>query len=101
MAMVRTICAALAGLSVLAACATVPQDAEPPVSGEGPCDASAAQDLVGQRATQNLAAEAMELSGAREFRWIPPNSAVTMDYRSTRLNVEYDENTVVTAIRCG
>ncbi len=43
----------------------------------------------------------MELSGAREFRWIPPNSAVTMDYRSTRLNVEYDENTVVTAIRCG
>ncbi len=84
------------------ACAgTVSEADTPPVAGEGPCDAVPAQALVGQPASQTLGAETMRLSGATEFRWIPPDSAVTMDYRSTRLNVEYDRSNVVTAIRCG
>ena len=76
-------------------------ESPPPAAGEGPCNAGAAQALVGASASQQLGADAMQRSGAREFRWIPPNSAVTMDYRPTRLNVEYDEAGTVTAIRCG
>ncbi len=84
------------------ACAGTMSEADtPPVAGGGPCDAVPAQALVGQPATQTLGAEAVRLSGATEFRWIPPDSAVTMDYRPTRLNVEYDQSNMVTAIRCG
>jgi hypothetical protein len=43
----------------------------------------------------------MRLSGGRELRWIAPNSSVTMDFRPTRLNIEYDETRNVTALRCG
>lgn len=96
--------ASAAILITLGACATAPDDAPdaaPPMAGGGPCDADAAQSLVGQPASRELAATAMRLSGARELRWIPPNSAVTMDYRPTRLNIEYDESSVVAAIRCG
>lgn len=83
----------------IAGCVTSP--AVPPASGAGPCNAAAAQHLVGETATQNLASAAMQVTGAREFRWIPEGSAVTMDYRPTRLNIEYDGNSTVTAIRCG
>lgn len=88
------------GLAVIVAgCAT--SSAVPPASGTGPCTAAAAQHLVGEMATQNLASTAMQVSGAREFRWIPEGSAVTMDYRPTRLNIEFDSNSTITAIRCG
>ena len=91
--------AALLGAGLVAACATMA--GEPPAAGVGPCDASAAQELVGEPASQELAAEAMRLSGAQSFRWIPEGSAVTMDYRPDRLNVEYNRDNVVTEIRCG
>jgi hypothetical protein len=73
----------------------------PRPAGEGPCDAALAQGLIGQQISESLGAEAMRLSGARELRWIAPNSAVTMDFRPTRLNIEYDEDRAVAAIRCG
>lgn len=99
--MIRASVAGFLALASVAACATLSDEDAPPMAGDGPCDANRAQGLVGQSASQSLASEAMRLSGAREFRWIPPNSAVTMDYRPTRLNVEYDEASRVTAIRCG
>ena len=37
----------------------------------------------------------------RPLRIIPPNSAVTMDYRAERLNVDIDENGLVVRIWCG
>ena len=75
--------------------------AEQPVAGSGQCNAAAAQYLIGETATQDLASTAMQVTGARELRWIPENSAVTMDYRPTRLNIELDGHSNVTAIRCG
>lgn len=85
--------------AIVAGCATSP--GEPPMAGTGACDATAAQHFVGDAATQSLAASALQLTGARELRWIPENSAVTMDYRADRLNIEFDSNRTVTAIRCG
>lgn len=85
--------------SIATGCATA--STEPPVTGAGPCDAAAAQYLIGETATQTLAATALQVTGARDFRWIPENSSVTMDYRPTRLNIEFNGNRAVTAIRCG
>ncbi len=88
-----------AAFILTAACATT-TDA-PPMAGAGDCDAGAVQELVGQGVTQALGAAAMRASGADVLRWIPPNSAVTMDYRPDRLNISYDDDSVVTEIDCG
>src|SRR3546814_840764 len=76
-------------------------DGSPPAMGVGECDADAAQGLVGQMATAELGAEALRLSGARALRWIQPGQAVTMDYRTDRLNIKLDAQNRVEAITCG
>ena len=102
MAMTRILVTMLTTGAATAACATMSAgDGEPPVAGAGPCEADQAARLIGERASQPLAVDAINLTFAREFRWIPPNSAVTMDYRPGRLNIEYDEDGIVTDIRCG
>lgn len=55
----------------------------------------------GETVTQDLGASAIRLTGAEMLRWIPPNRAVAMDYRPNRLNIKYNENSAMTAIRCG
>lgn len=94
--------AGISGLMTLSACATA-GDSEPvvPPLGTATCNADPVQDLLGQTANQELAASAMVRSGAQTLRWIPPNSAVTMDFRPERLNISFDENSIVTDINCG
>ena len=73
-----------------------------PVAASNPgCEASAANGLIGREASQELAAEALRLTGARGVRWKPPGAIVTMDYRPDRLNISLDERNVVTAFDCG
>jgi hypothetical protein len=43
----------------------------------------------------------MTVSGAKALRWGPPRSAMTMDFRSDRLTVAYDDAMTVTSARCG
>jgi hypothetical protein len=73
--------------------------APPPVPGA--CDAARAQGLIGRASSAQLGTEALRLTGARSLRWIAPNSAVTMDYREDRLNIETDVQSRVRSIRCG
>lgn len=96
--------AILAMPAILAACATTAMDdgdnmkfREP----GGTCDAAPAQSYIGQRATADLGGEALRLTGASSLRWVPPRSAVTMDFREDRLNIEYDDDYKITRIRCG
>lgn len=88
-----------------AACATTPVAEETPreieAGRDGQCHAERAQQYLGETATASLGATLLERTEARSLRWIPPRSAVTMDYRPDRLNVEYDDAMVITAIRCG
>ena len=65
------------------------------------CDAAFAQYAVSRKASTALAQELMEKSGASVLRWIPPRTAVTMDYSSVRLNISYDDNMVINRISCG
>ena len=90
----------------LAACitaqTTMPPEPEERVQGEGgTCTAAPAQALIGQTATQELAARALQLTTATAFRWAPPDSMQTMDYRQDRVTVHYDRAMRVTRIVCG
>jgi hypothetical protein len=65
------------------------------------CDASAAQYAVGQKTSVALAQQLMAKARASVLRWMPPRSAVTMDYSPMRLNISYDDAMVIDRITCG
>jgi len=88
----------LAMIAVLALAACMPEDGDEAEPGAVECGAAAFQHLVGQPVTPN---EAEIGSGDRPVRIIPPGTAVTMDHRPDRLNVDLDENDVITRIWCG
>lgn len=89
----------LAALLLGGCVAAVP--VEVPVGGGGTCDASKVQSLVGQVLTEEMQRSALATSGSRSLRVIPPNTAVTMDYRADRLNIETDAAGKVTGVKCG
>ncbi len=104
----RATAALLAAMLALAGCAA--SDAPPPAEPAAPpaaapaeatCDASMLTDLVGQTASEALAADAMKRSGSRSMRWLSPGMAVTMDFRADRLNIELDAKNKVVSSRCG
>ncbi len=65
------------------------------------CNADRVQPLVGREAKPQVIERAKQRSGARTVRVIKPGMAVTMDYRSDRLNVELDDVNTIKALRCG
>ena len=42
----------------------------------------------------------LKATGARHLRWVPPRTAVTMDFRADRLTVSYDDNMVIERVSC-
>lgn len=98
----RTPALMVAMATALSACATVPADGESPsreLAGE--CDASGVQEHVGHTASAQAGATLLRLTGARTLRWVPPRTAVTMDFRADRLTVSYNDNMVIERISCG
>ena len=86
----------------MTACATTPADGSPArPDPTAQCDASDAQGMLGQRATAATGAELLRVTGASELRWVPPRTAVTMDFRAYRLTVSYDDNMIIERIACG
>lgn len=97
----RTLMAAAAAGLALAGCMTTETEKAAGDDVRYACDAGRAQGLVGQAATQALGAEAVRAAGARTLRWIAPGQAVTMDYRTDRLNLHLDAQNRVTRVACG
>lgn len=90
------------GLPLLAACAPSPMTDEPAMpAASGHCDAAPVQRLIGQRLTDDIAALALSLSGARHLRIAAPDSALTMDYREDRLTIAHDRNQIIERLTCG
>ncbi|WP_373491378.1 I78 family peptidase inhibitor [Parasphingorhabdus sp.] len=86
----------------LSACATDgTESALPPPPPGTACDASGLQDHIGHVVSAKSGETLLDLSGARVLRWVPPRTAVTMDYRDDRLTVSYDDDMVITRISCG
>jgi hypothetical protein len=65
------------------------------------CNAAAARGLAGRTATEELAAEALALTGARQTRTITPGMMVTMDYSPDRLNIHVGPDGRVERLVCG
>jgi len=89
---------------MIAGCAAVPPDREPPPAagnGERACIAEGLESLLGRPASEALGAEALRRSGAGALRWIRPGDAVTMDYREDRLNIHLDGRGRVERFACG
>ena len=93
--------ALLTALGTLAACATVPAEGDPPVRDiEGSCRAEPGQRFIGTRATTEVGGQMLAATGATILRWVPPRTAVTMDFNPSRLTVSYDDAMVITTVSC-
>ncbi|MXP00057.1 peptidase inhibitor I78 [Altererythrobacter xixiisoli] len=85
----------------LAGCATT-GDAGAGDGGEnGQCDAAAGQRFVGSKASADVGQQLLRATGAKQLRWGPPNSAMTMDFRQDRLTVSYDAAMTIDRVSCG
>ncbi|WP_284126622.1 I78 family peptidase inhibitor [Parerythrobacter aestuarii] len=91
----------LPSLMACAASAPPPQTVEPAPEAEASCVAEAAQRYVGKRATKAIGDAIIAATGASIFQWVPPDTAVTMDYRPERVRISYDRAMTITSIRCG
>jgi len=92
----------IGSLVALSACATGGiENSVPPPPPETTCDASGLEDHIGHMVSARSGAILLELSGARVLRWVPPRTAVTMDYRHDRLTVSYDDDMMITRMSCG
>ena len=89
---------AVAFISLLTLVACLPEEKPPTrqATGDDACGAEKLQLLVG------LPYEARDFQeDGRPMRVLPPGSAMTMDHRIDRLNVDLDEDGVITRIWCG
>lgn len=98
--MIRTVLA-IGAASLLAGCVTTNVTEPERYDPQGKCDASGVQARLGAKATAEMGAELLTSSGAQRLRWVPPRTAVTMDFQPNRLNVEYDDAMTITRINSG
>jgi hypothetical protein len=98
----------------LAACATPADSATPapppteppppplpPAPPQAACKPEPAQRYVGQVATADVVEQARVAAGAQIARTLKPGQVVTMEYHSSRLNLDVNEGNVITGARCG
>lgn len=92
----------ITALLASAACTPVEMRGEAPAAAAvaAACNADSLGDLVGKRASDARADVMQTRSGARTLRWIAPNTAVTMDFRSDRLNVYVDAKGRIERFTC-
>lgn len=68
---------------------------------DGRCESSGANFAIGKAASNELLEQARKASGAQLARILKPNDAVTLEYRSERLNLHADEKGVISRVNCG
>ena len=89
-----------AGATALSGCATTTATGERATFG-GKCNAEPAQRFVGEKADVAHGLTIQQVTGSELFRWAPPRSALTMDFREERVTIAYDDAMVITMITCG
>ncbi len=90
-------------LAALAACTTgaePPQSAAPPTPEPAACDREATAQFIGRTASAELGEEMLAATGATTLRWVPPRTAVTMDFRPDRLTVSYNDDMMIERVSC-
>jgi hypothetical protein len=100
---------AAAAMVLAGACSTAqapasqPPADSPPLHGTTPghkCDPANIQQFVGKQKSNALEQEMLRASGAAIVRWVPPGTAVTMEFRFDRLTVFLDSSNRVERISC-
>ncbi|QYX56176.1 hypothetical protein K1T73_14070 [Roseovarius sp. SCSIO 43702] len=92
----RSVLLAGAALMALSACQTGEDDSDATGPEQDACGASQYADRIGTDHEQ------YDFTAPdRPLRIIPPDSAVTLDHRPERLNVDIDEDGKITRIWCG
>jgi hypothetical protein len=69
--------------------------------GSGACRLDTLKVLEGRPGSAVVAAQALQLSGARTIRWMHPGDAVTMDFQPDRLNIKLTRSNIVRRFACG
>lgn len=95
----RSLIATATAALLLGACATVPADGEERPAGDT-CKAAPGQSFIGQRATADAGTAIMAATRSTRLRWVPPRTAVTMEYAFGRVTVSYDDAYRITAVSC-
>ena len=89
------------GILALSGCATK-KSAEPETIEQADvCGASKVGAFVGQELTAATRLAIQDRAGTSNIRWIAAGSAVTMDYRQDRLNVNYSAQNIIESVNCG
>ncbi|GGJ90449.1 I78 family peptidase inhibitor [Pseudomonas matsuisoli] len=70
-------------------------------SADGRCDSAAAQAFTGKQISDALIEQAQRTTGAGNTRVLRPGDSMTMDYDSTRLNLDINASGVVQRASCG
>ena len=91
---------ALAGCSTPGASEPA-KDAAVADAGHSRCESKAAEFTIGQKASPQLLEQARTRAGAQNARILKPNDMITLEYRSDRLNLNTDDNLVITRVNCG
>ncbi len=89
---------ALAGCSTQGASEPAKDDVADP--GHSRCESKAAEFTIGQKASPQLLEQARTRAGAQNARILKPNDMITLEYRSDRLNLNTDDNLVITRVNC-
>jgi hypothetical protein len=94
---------ALLTLFALTACAAAPPPAPMPVHGASAyvCRGESLAHFAGRPATQELGAEMLRVSGARDLRWVASGMMVTMEFSPERLTVWLKPDNRVDRATCG
>ncbi len=91
----------LASVGALAGCASTGSgEAGRKHLGGGECKAEPGQAFVGQKVTSEVGEKLLKATKAHTLRWVPPRTAVTMDFRADRLTVSYDDDMVIERVSC-
>ncbi|HGM5550090.1 I78 family peptidase inhibitor [Pseudomonas putida] len=96
---------ALMTVAMLAGCSTTSsesaKDSVATDAGHSRCEAKAAEFAIGKKASPELLDQARAKAGAQNARFLKPTDMITLEYRSDRLNLNTDNNLVVTRVNCG
>ena len=93
---------ALAALTACASQAKPPQMSRPMPPEVMTCDADAAKHAaLGKTASADVVERARSQAGAKSARVLKPGQMVTMEFQESRLNIDVDDNNVITHLRCG
>lgn len=95
----RSFVAMAVGAVALAGCATVPAD-QTGGTAANRCRADAGQRFVGQRATGETGTAILAATGATRLRWVPPRTAVTLEFAYDRVTVSYGDDYVIKTVSC-